>query len=97
SMQSLAIIVATTAMTLLRNVAIGGLTIGVIDYIVQRRRLMKDLKMTRPEVKRAIRGKQMAISRNRMIGLVSSADVVVVNPTHYAVALKYDAKKGAPE
>ena len=84
--------------------------VGGIDYIVQRRRLMKDLKMTRhevreemkqqegnPAVKRAIRGRQMAISRNRMIGLVSSADVVIVNPTHYAVALKYDAKKGAPE
>ena len=36
----------------------------------------------------------MAISRNRMIGLVSSADVVIVNPTHYAVALKYDAAQG---
>ncbi len=50
-----------------------------------------------PAVKRAIRGRQMAISRNRMIGLVSSADVVVVNPTHYAVALKYEATRGAPE
>ena len=39
----------------------------------------------------------MAISRNQMIGAVSAADVVVVNPTHYAVALKYDAAKGAPE
>ena len=36
----------------------------------------------------------MAISRNRMIGLVSSADVVIVNPTHYAVALKYEAAQG---
>ena len=32
-----------------------------------------------------------------MIRAVSAADVVVVNPTHYAVALKYDAAKGAPE
>ena len=39
----------------------------------------------------------MAISRNRMIRFVSMADVVIVNPTHYAVALKYDAAKGAPE
>jgi flagellar biosynthetic protein FlhB len=110
SMQSLATIAATTAMTLLRNVAIGGLVIGGIDYVVQRRRLMKDLKMSRHEVreemkqqegnpamKRAIRGRQLAISRNRMIGLVSSADVVVVNPTHYAVALRYEATRGAPE
>jgi flagellar biosynthetic protein FlhB len=32
-----------------------------------------------------------------MIGAVSAADVVVVNPTHYAVALKYDSAKGAPQ
>jgi flagellar biosynthesis protein FlhB len=110
SLGSLSGIVADTALTLLRNVAIGGLAIGALDYIVQRRRLMKDLRMSRhevqeemkqhegnPAVKRAIRGRQMAISRNRMIGLVSSADVVIVNPTHYAVALKYESKRGAPE
>jgi flagellar biosynthetic protein FlhB len=45
-----------------------------------------------PEVKQAIRSRQAAISRNRMIGLVGAADVVVVNPTHYAVALRYDAQ-----
>ncbi len=110
SLLSLAAITATTALTMFRNVAIGGLAIGGIDYIVQRRRVMKQLKMSRhevreemkqyegnPTVKRAIRGRQMAISRNRMIGLVSSADVVIVNPTHYAVALKYEAGRGAPE
>jgi flagellar biosynthetic protein FlhB len=37
------------------------------------------------------------MSRNRMIQLVSTADLVLVNPTHYAVALKYEATRGAPE
>ena len=110
SLQSLATISAGTAMTMFRNVAIGGLSIGGLDYVVQRRRIMKQLKMSRhevreemkqhegnPAVKRAIRSRQMAISRNRMIGLVGSSDVVVVNPTHYAVALKYDPARGAPE
>jgi flagellar biosynthetic protein FlhB len=110
SIGALAAIGAATSLTLLRNVAIAGLVIGGIDYIVQRRRVMKELKMTKhevreemkqhegnPEVKRAIRSRQMSISRNRMIGLVSSADVVVVNPTHYAVALKYESARGAPE
>jgi flagellar biosynthesis protein FlhB len=110
SLSSLATISAGTAMTMFRNVAIGGLAIGGLDYVVQRRRIMKQLKMSRhevreemkqhegnPAVKRAIRSRQMAISRNRMIGLVSSSDVVVVNPTHYAVALKYDPARGAPE
>jgi flagellar biosynthesis protein FlhB len=110
SIQSLATIGAATSLTLLRNVAIAGLVIGGIDYVVQRRRIMKELRMTKhevreemkqhegnPEVKRAIRSRQMSISRNRMIGLVSSADVVIVNPTHYAVALKYESARGAPE
>jgi len=110
SLSSLATITASTATEMFRNVAIAGLAIGAIDYIVQRRRIMKQLKMSRhevreemkqhegnPSVKRAIRGRQMAISRNRMIGLVSSADVVIVNPTHYAVALKYESARGAPE
>jgi flagellar biosynthetic protein FlhB len=110
SIQSLATIGAATALTLLRNVAIAGLAIGGIDYVVQRRRIMKELRMTKhevreemkqhegnPEVKRAIRSRQMSISRNRMIGLVSSSDVVIVNPTHYAVALKYESARGAPE
>jgi flagellar biosynthesis protein FlhB len=110
SLTSLASLSASTALTMFRNVAIGGLAIGGIDYIVQRRRLMKQLKMSRhevreemkqhegnPSVKRAIRSRQMSISRNRMIGLVSSSDVVVVNPTHYAVALKYESARGAPE
>jgi flagellar biosynthetic protein FlhB len=110
SLQSLATISASTAIEMFRNVAIAGLAIGAIDYMVQRRRIMKQLKMSRhevreemkqhegnPSVKRAIRGRQMAISRNRMIGLVASADVVIVNPTHYAVALKYESARGAPE
>ena len=110
SLERLASISADSAMTMLRNVAIGGLAIGGLDYVVQRRKIMKQLKMSlhevreemkqhegNPAVKRAIRSRQMAISRNRMIGLVSSSDVIIVNPTHYAVALKYEATRGAPE
>src|SRR5207244_2284386 len=50
-----------------------------------------------PRLRQAIRSRQAAISRNRMIQMVARADVVVVNPTHYAVALKYEATRGAPE
>lgn len=101
---------ARHGLTIIRNVSAAGLAIGGVDYIWQRRRVMRDLSMTKqevkeemkmhegnPEVRQAIRSRQMAISRNRMIQLVSTADVVVVNPTHYAVALKYEAHKGAPE
>jgi flagellar biosynthetic protein FlhB len=101
---------AQPALTLLRDVAAVGLVIAAIDYTVQRRKLRKDLMMTRHEVKEemrqqegdprlrsAVRSRQQAISRNRMIRMVATADVVVVNPTHFAVALKYDAARGAPE
>jgi flagellar biosynthetic protein FlhB len=110
SLNELAALTATTALTIIRNVSFAALIIAAIDYAVQRRRVTKDISMTKqevkeefkqsegnPEVRQAIRSRQAAIGRNRMIGLVGGADVVVVNPTHYAVALKYDAAKGAPQ
>ena len=42
------------------------------------------------------RATQMAMSRNRMMSEMADADVLLVNPTHVAVALKYDPAKGAP-
>ena len=82
---------------MLKNVAVAGLAIGGIDYIVQRRRVMKQLKMTKHEVREEMKQHEgnpavksvpstgrWPISRNRMIGLVSSSDVVIVNPTHSA-------------
>lgn len=102
--------VAGTALTVLRNVSVAGLIVAAADYAYQKRRVMKQLRMTRqelreemkqqegnPEMRRSIRTRAMAISRNQMIRAVSAADVVIVNPTHYAVALKYDATKGAPQ
>ncbi len=101
---------AQTALTVLRNVSAAGLVVAAADYAYQKRRVMKQLRMTRqelreemkqqegnPEMKRSVRSRALAISRNQMIRSVSMADVVVVNPTHFAVALKYDAEKGAPQ
>jgi flagellar biosynthetic protein FlhB len=50
-----------------------------------------------PEVRSAIRRRQVMAARARMMAAVPEADVVVTNPTHYAVALKYDGKSPAPE
>lgn len=85
------------------------LLIGVVDYVWQRRRFEKSLKMTKqevkeetkqrdlpPEVKRAIRRRQFQQARARMMAAVPHADVVVTNPTHYAVALEYDGDNPAP-
>ena len=64
-----------------------------------RQELREEMKQQEgnPEMKRSVRSRAMAISRNQMIRAVSAADVVIVNPTHYSVALKYDAAKGAPQ
>ncbi len=80
--------------------------IAVADLIWQRRSYRKKLKMTKqevkeelksqegsPEVRGRIRGKQMEMARKRMLQDVAEADVVVTNPTHYAVALRYDAER----
>jgi flagellar biosynthesis protein FlhB len=84
--------------------------IAVLDYAWQRHKHEKTLKMTKqevrkeakesdvaPEVKGQIRRRQSEGARRRMLADVPSADVVVVNPTHFAVALRYDGKRAAPE
>lgn len=95
------------AFTLLRNVAIAGVIMGALDYLMARRRTTKQTNMTKQEVKDehkqaegdpmlkgAIRSRQLAASRNRMIADVADADVVLVNPTHVAVALRYRPERG---
>lgn len=102
-------VVRDKALALIRNVAVAGLVLGGLDYAFQRRRVGKQARMTKHEVKQenkntegdplvksAIRSRQLAAARNRMMADVPTADVVLVNPTHVAVALKYDAERGAP-
>jgi flagellar biosynthetic protein FlhB len=101
--------VSRDATALIRNVAIAGLVMAAADYAVQRRRMGKQTRMTKQEVKQehkqtegdpmvkgAIRSRQLAAARNRMMSDVPTADVVLVNPTHVAVALRYDPDRGAP-
>lgn len=86
-----------------------GVLLAAIDLLVVMRRNRKQTRMSKqeikeeskrtegdPHVKGHIRSKQMAMSRNRMMAAVADADVVIVNPTHVAVALKYVAGTGAP-
>jgi flagellar biosynthetic protein FlhB len=94
---------------LLRTGVIAGLLLAAADVAVISRRNLKKTRMTKYEVKQenkqsegdpylkgAIRSKQIAMSRNRMIANVANADVVLVNPTHVAVALRYEPGTGAP-
>jgi flagellar biosynthetic protein FlhB len=100
---------ADSAILMFRVVAVTGLIIAVADYVVVRMKTMKKLKMSKyeitqenkqaegdPHMKAHRRGVQMSMSRNRMMSEVVEADVLLVNPTHVAVALKYDPAKGAP-
>ncbi|MCL6441313.1 MAG: flagellar type III secretion system protein FlhB [Thermoleophilum sp.] len=86
------------------------LAIAAADYAWQRRQHERSLRMTRrevqdelrhyglaPEVKQALRRRQAQLARQRMMAAVPTADVVVTNPTHVAVALRYDGSKPAPE
>ena len=95
--------------SLLRVVAVAGLVMAAADYAFQRKKVGKQTRMTKQEVKQehknsegdpllksAIRSRQLAAARNRMMADVPEADVVLVNPTHVAVALRYDPAKGAP-
>lgn len=94
---------------LLLTVGVAGLVMAAADYAMQRRRIGKQVRMSHQEIKQehkqaegdpmvkgAIRARQLAAARNRMIADVAEADVLLVNPTHVAVALRYDPERGAP-
>lgn len=79
---------------------------AVIDVIIVRKQYFDGLKMSKQEIKdemknmdgdplikAKIRQIQMQASRKRMMAAVPTADVVITNPTHYAVAIKYDEQK----
>lgn len=81
------------------------LVVGLADYIYQRHRFNEDMKMTKQEVKDEykntegdpqIKGQQRQrmreASQRRMMQDVPKADVVITNPTHIAVAIRYDAE-----
>ncbi|MBV8259160.1 MAG: flagellar biosynthesis protein FlhB [Actinobacteria bacterium] len=89
---------------------LGLLPLALADFFWQRYRIDKSLRMTKQEVKEesrqtdmppearaAIRRRQREQARKRMMAAVPTADVVIANPTHFAVALRYDGTKPAPE
>jgi flagellar biosynthesis protein FlhB len=106
---SLLAVVKDAVLGLVRAASVAGIVMAAADYFVVRRRTNKQLRMTKEEVKQEyknsegdphvkgqIRQRQMAMARNRQMADVPTADVVLVNPTHVAVALKYEPTKGAP-
>ncbi|WP_422121930.1 flagellar biosynthesis protein FlhB [Planococcus sp. X10-3] len=81
------------------------LCLAVLDYIYQKHEFEKGIKMSKqdikdeykkaegdPLIKSKIKEKQRQMSANRMIQDLPNADVLITNPTHYAIAIKYDAE-----
>ena len=79
------------------------LLIAAVDFIYQKVKFKNDMKMTKqevkdeykqaegdPQIKGKIKQRMMEASRRRMMQELPKADVVITNPTHYAVAIKYD-------
>ena len=98
------------ALRLLWASAAVALLVGVIDLLINRKRYNKQSRMSKNEVKqeaksedgdpllRAMRrARAQQLSRARMIEDVSTASVVLTNPTHIAIALKYEAGDPAPK
>jgi flagellar biosynthesis protein FlhB len=97
---------ASIAYKIAIRVGIFYIVVAVLDYMYKRWEFMKNLKMTKqevkeeykrlegdPMVKQRMRDLQRQVSQQRMMSSVPQADVVVTNPTHIAVALKYKAKE----
>lgn len=88
------------------RIAFAWLALAAIDYFVQRKQVDKQLRMTKeelkqemkdaetsPELKAAQAARRRRLAKGRMMDAVKSADVIITNPTHYAVALNYDPEK----
>lgn len=88
------------------SVSVAFVFLSLADLLYQRWEYEKNLRMTKqevkeeykniegdPQIKSKIKQRQQAMSRQRMIQAVPSADVIIRNPTHYAVALRYDKEK----
>jgi flagellar biosynthesis protein FlhB len=107
---ALGLILDRRGMAIAQHAAFAYLAIAAIDYGWQRARQERQLRMTKQElkdeqrsyglpaeVKAAQRRRRMLAARNRMMAAVPQADVVITNPTHFAVALRYDGSRTAPE
>jgi flagellar biosynthetic protein FlhB len=91
---------------------VGGIMLffSLLDYYYQKWQHIRDLRMTKqevkeehkqsegnPQIKSRIRSIQRSLARQRMMANIPKASVVITNPTHFAVALQYDSQMEAPK
>jgi flagellar biosynthetic protein FlhB len=97
--------IGQVTMNVVLKVVVWLIIVAIADYAFQKWRTEKRLRMEKqeikdeykqtegdPKVKAAIRRKQAQMSMMRMMQVLPKADVVITNPTHFAVALRYDAE-----
>ena len=107
-MVSAVIVVGEVVIDLGMKIAFWFLIIAVVDYFYQKYKFSQDMKMTKqevkdeyknsegdPQIKGKIKAKMREASQRRMMQALPEADVVITNPTHLAVALKYDKEKSS--
>lgn len=105
SLESILLFMQDVAKRLMIGVCSVMALIALLDVLYQRYEYKKNLRMTKqevkdemkqhegdPHIKARLRGIRMERARERMMAAVPQADVVVTNPTHFAVALKYDTE-----
>lgn len=98
--------IINTSLDIAIKICFALLAVSIADYFFQWRRHEKDIRMSKqeikeeykqlegnPEIKSRIKQKQREISMRRMLQEVPKADVVITNPTHFAVAIKYEPEK----
>lgn len=106
TMQQILAYVSTVTYNIAIRVCVALFIISVLDFAFQKYQYEKNLKMTKqeikeeykqsegdPQIKSKIKQKQREIAMRRMMQDVPDADVVITNPTHFAIAIKYDSKK----
>lgn len=99
-------IIGSILINMIINMCLAMLILGYLDKKYQTYEYEKSIKMTKqevkdeykdtegdPKIKARIKSIQMQMARQRMMSAVPQADVVVTNPTHYAVAIQYDKSK----
>ena len=100
------VFIARVSLKICFFVCLALIILAIVDFFYQRWQYEEDLKMTKqevkdeqkqtmgdPKVKSRIRSMQLEMARRRMMAAVPEADVVITNPTHLAIALKFNAEE----
>jgi len=100
------VVIGTILHQMSLKVAIAWLILSALDYAYQRKQIDKQLRMTKQEIKQEMREmeqspemkgqmarRRRALSRGRMMEAVKTADVIITNPTHFSIAISYEAGK----